>query len=152
MGDNAAETSKEVNPTTKPGTKPPKGKGKTKPKAKPRATTKAKGKAKPLTLEQAQKAAQEQMKTHSASMTQIVGFMSRKKNVGEVFSPAQIAAGIGNGATDRDVRKALQKQGLAGSEGKSGVIQTGDYFLYLVKSGNRNQYRLVPEGTPPPSS
>jgi len=124
-----------------------------KPKApKPKAPKPKAPKPKAFTLEQAQKAAQAQMQTHSASMIQIVGFLSRKKNVGEALSPAQIAAGIGNGATDRDVRKTLQKQGLAGSEGKTGVIRTGDYFLYLNKAGNKNQYRLLPQGTPPPSN
>lgn len=123
-----------------------------KPKSKARKSSPDRSKKGGLSLEEAQKAAQDRMQTHSASMTQIVGFLGRKKNAGEAFSPGQIATGIGNGATDRDVRKVLQKQGLSGSEGKTGVIRTGDYFLYLSKSGNRNQYRLLPEGTPPPAA
>lgn len=148
-------------PQDKPQDKPPvKAKAKAKAKgSKPTSKAKAKGSkpaskakaGKALTLEQAQQEAQSQMQSHSASMGQIIGFMSQKKNLGETFSPSQIATGIGEGITDRDVRKALQKQGLAGSEGKAGVIQAGDYFLYLRKSGNRNAYQLVPEGTAPRS-
>ena len=126
--------------------------------AKPKRTrvkatkTRASRSTKKVTLAQAQQSAQAEMQTHSASMTQIVDFLTRKKNRGEVFSPTQIAAGIGHGVTDRDIRKTLQKNGLASSEGKAGVIQSGPWFLYLSKSGNRNGYRALPEGTPPPTN
>jgi hypothetical protein len=79
-------------------------------------------------------------------MTQIMGFLTRKPNIGKLFSPDQVATGIGEGVTGKSVRRTLQKQGLAGTEGKQAVIQSGEHFLYLSKEGNRNRYRAVPKG------
>ncbi len=124
--------------TSAPSTTPPKA---PRAKARPRAAKSSK-----TTLAQAQEAAQINLQSHSASLDGITGFLSSKKNLGKLFTPSQIAAGMGNGIGDRDVRKTLQKAGLA--KGKQPVIESGDRWLHLTKAGNRNQYAATAAGTP----
>lgn len=113
-------------------------------KAKPKKTSSASPKKQ--TLAQAQSAAQVNLQSHSASIDQIGSFLSRKANLGKLFTPTEIAAGMGNGIGDRDIRKTFQKAGLA--KGKEGVIESGERWLHLNKSGNRNQYAATEIGTP----
>ena len=92
-----------------------------------------------VSLEDAQANSQKQMASQSASLDEIKSFLTRKANKGKYFSPAQIATGLGEGISDKSVRKSLQKAGLA--KGKAAVIAADEkIWLGLGKSGNRNGY------------
>jgi len=103
-------------------------------------------KSKTRTLAQAQQQAQANMASGSASFEQVHNFLANKKNRGKYFSPGQIAAGIGEGCTDKAVRKALQRAGLA--KGKQAAIAASEKdWLALHKSGNRNTYTCFNAGS-----
>ena len=110
--------------------------------------SKTKVKPSKLSLVQAQAKQQAQMGSNSASLEQIRGFLSKKGNRGKYFTPSQIATAIGEGTTDKGIRKTLQKAGLA--KGKETVIETDSLWLCLAKSGNKNAYCAVTPGTTPP--
>lgn len=118
-------------------------------KAKKNSKSSKGSKSSRLSLVQAQAKQQAQMGSNSASLEQIRGHLSAKKNRGKYFTPNEIATAIGNGVTDKGVRKAMQKAGLA--KGKSAVIESGGLWLCLGKAGNRNGYCAVTEGTDPPA-
>ena len=124
--------------STTPAKSKPAGK-KTKPAAKPSK----------LSLVQAQAKQAAQMGSNSASLGQIRTFLSDKKNKGKYFSPGEIATAIGEGTTDKGVRKTLQKAGIA--KGKETVIESDSLWLCLAKSGNKNAYCAVNVGTTPPA-
>ena len=113
-----------------------------------KASTSTKSKPSKLSLVQAQAKQQAQMGSNSASLEQIRGFLSKKGNRGKYFTPSQIATAIGEGTTDKGIRKTLQKAGLA--KGKETVIETDSLWLCLAKSGNKNAYCAVTPGTTPP--
>ena len=120
-------------------------KSKSKKKAAPR-------KSKGVSLGQAQASAQANMDNGSASLEQVHSFLSRKANKGKYFGPGQIAVGIGDGCSDKSVRKAMQRAGLA--KGKNAVIAApGDKdWLALHKAGNRNTYCAFPANSNPPAA
>ena len=108
--------------------------------------------SKSVSLGDAQKSAQANMESGSASLEQVHAFLSKKANRNKYFGPGQIAVGIGDGCTDKSVRKAMQRAGLA--KGKNAVIAApGDKdWLALHKSGNRNTYCAFTAQTNPPAA
>ena len=135
---NAESTTPAVTPKTKP--------------TKVRKTKATPRKSGSVSLGQAQQSAQSQMESGSASLDQVHAFLSRKPNKGKYFGPGQIAVGIGDGCTDKSVRKAMQRAGLA--KGKNAVIAApGDKdWLALHKAGNRNTYCAFTANTNPPAA
>jgi len=120
---------------------------------KPASKTASKGSRKSaVSLGQAQSQANANMDNGSASLEQVHSFLSKKANKGKYFGPGQIAVGIGEGCTDKSVRKAMQRAGLA--KGKNAVIAApGDKdWLALHKAGNRNTYCSFPAGSNPPAA
>lgn len=99
--------------------------------------------AKGLTLEQAQKAAQKAAPSRPG-VDQIIGFLSRKSNLGKLFSSEQIAKALSNGATGQSVRRTMQRAGLA--RGKPSPIEHDKLWVYLQKEGNGNRYRATAKG------
>ncbi|MCK5616876.1 hypothetical protein KAR91_84220 [Candidatus Pacearchaeota archaeon] len=123
------------------------------PKSNKSTSSESAPKKKKLTLAEGQAAAQANLASHSASLDAIRDFLFAKPQVGTLMSPAKIAEGLGNGITDKDVRKTMQKSGLA--SGKTGLIETGpegSVWIYLAKDGNRNRYGAVPNGDSAPKS
>ena len=114
--------------------------------------TKADPKAKKaVSLADAQKQSKANMQTSSASLASITQFLAKKSNRGKYFSPNAIATAIGEGVTDKSVRKSLQKAGLAAS--KDAVIESSDnkLWLALAKQGNKNTYCAFDAKTQPPA-
>ena len=132
---------KETNPSTPAKKAAPKATPK---KSAPKAAKSSGGQS----LAQAQATAQKSMTSGSASFDQVHAFLAKKANRGLYFSPGQIAIGIGEGCTDKAVRKSLQNAGLA--KGKQGVIEAGADWLALHKAGNRNTYTAFNAGAPLP--
>ena len=121
------------------------------PEAKASATPAPKATKKAVSLADAQAQSKANMQTSSASFGAITAFLSKKSNQGKYFSPTAIATAIGEGVTDKSVRKTLQKQGLAAN--KQGVIESGNdkLWLALAKQGNKNTYCAFPAETAPPA-
>ena len=97
-----------------------------------------------LSLAQAQRAAQSASPSRPGVDT-IVKFLSRKNNVGKLFSSEQIAKALSNGASSQSVRRVMQRAGLA--RGKPMPIEHDKLWVYLQKDGNSNRYRAVPQGS-----
>lgn len=97
-----------------------------------------------LTLEQAQEATRKASPSRPG-VDQIVKFLSRKPNLGKLFSSEQIAKALSDGATGQSVRRTMQRAGLA--RGKPSPIEHDKLWVYLQKEGNGNRYRATTRGT-----
>ncbi len=123
-------------------------------KATPRAPRKPRTPAKKVapkkvaqSLAQAQSRAKQNMDSGAASLEQVHGFLATKKNRGKYFSPTDIAVGLGEGVSDKSVRKVLQRAGLA--KGKQAVIEAPGSrdWIALHKAGNKNTYSAFTAGS-----